>query len=174
MAASRLAQRLGAAADSARATETLIALLVVPHGLTDLWALPLRPVLAAYACCGLACALCPAPWLPAVGLAASVTHFAGDLGWGGGAAVVAWCVGCHARQRDPLAYWLLLGYMLGVHLPAHYGRVAAHTPPAGWLALGALGAGSLWLGPLRLLQRSEPCRRAAVALVAAHTLVNLR
>jgi len=151
-----------------RLAEALVAPLVVPHGLTDLWALPAAPTAAAYALCGALGALCPRRLLPLLGACASVAHFAADLGWPGSCALVLLCAGCHARQRDGAAYCALLGYMLCVHLPRHYLRVAPATGPAGW-ALLAVFAGASWAArPLALLRGSALCRRAAVALVAAH------
>jgi hypothetical protein len=161
-------------AGEARAAEAAIALLVVPHGLTDLWSLPAAWVWPAYAGCGAFCAACPAGWLAALGLCGSVVHFAGDLGFAGACLLVGLCVALQARGREAWAYRVLLAFMVCVHLPAHYGRCAALTPAAGWVALVALGLASLRAGPLGLLRGSAAARRGAVSLVCAHALVNAR
>jgi hypothetical protein len=153
--------------------DALIALLVVPHGLTDAWALPPLPTAAAYASAAAATALCPDSWLPHLAAAASTAHFAGDHGLAPALALMAALLALHATARDPAAYALLLAYMLAVHLPRHYARVAADTPAAGWTALLALAAASWAAQPLPRLRASPTARRLAVALVAAHTAANL-
>ena len=129
--------------------EGVVALLIAPHGLTDLWALPLA------------------------GAVASTVHFAMDLGWCVSSALVLFCILCHASSRDHLAYCALVAYMLAVHLPIHYLRVAPVTPVAGWLLLAAFTAGSWKANPLAMLRCSRLWRRAAVTLIAAHTVANL-
>jgi hypothetical protein len=153
--------------------EGVVALLIAPHGLTDLWALPLAPMGATYAVCCALGALCPQRGLPLAGAVASTVHFAMDLGWCVSSALVLFCILCHASSRDHLAYCALVAYMLAVHLPIHYLRVAPVTPVAGWLLLAAFTAGSWKANPLAMLRCSRLWRRAAVTLIAAHTVANL-
>jgi hypothetical protein len=155
------------------AIDTLIALLVVPHGLTDAWALPVIPMGISYALsAGAFGSLCPERWLPLVGAVASVVHFAMDLGYGLSSCLVLACIVCHVRQRDQVAYCLLVAYMLLIHLPQHYTRVIPDTSMPGWLALAAFAAGSWHARPLVLLRASSLCRRVAVTLIVAHTIAN--
>jgi hypothetical protein len=156
-----------------RAIDTIIALLVVPHGLTDAWALPVIPMGLSYGLSAVLCGvLCPERWMPLVGAVASVVHFAMDLGFGMSFCLVMACIACHVRQRDQVAYCLLVAYMLLIHLPHHYERVIPDTPLWGWLALGAFAAGSWQVKPLVLLRVSSLCRRVAVTLIVAHTVAN--
>ena len=155
------------------AIETIVAVLVVPHGLTDLWAVP--PVLMGLSY-GISCVLvggmCPERWLPLCGAIASVVHFGMDLGFCFAACLVLACITCHVRQRDQAAYIGLLVYMLAVHLPFHYLRVVPNTPWYGWLLLLTFTLGSVRAKPLALMQCSSMCRRVAVALIVAHTVAN--
>ena len=155
------------------AIETIVAVLVVPHGLTDLWAVP--PVLMGLSygtSCVLVGGMCPERWLPLCGAIASVVHFGMDLGFFFAACLVLACITCHVRQRDQAAYIGLLVYMLAVHLPFHYLRVVPNTPWYGWLLLLTFTLGSVWAKPLALMQCSSMCRRVAVALIVAHTVAN--
>lgn len=155
-----------------QAIEVLVSLLVVPHGLTDLWALPLIPMGVTYAVCCVLGGLCDERWLPLIGAVASVAHFAMDLGWCFSSALVLACITCHVRSFDQGAYCMLLGYMLSVHLPYHYLRVIPDTPLLGWMLLAAFAAASYLAKPLVLMQCSGLCRRAAVTLIVAHTVAN--
>ena len=79
----------------------------------------------------------------------------------------------NVRQRDQVAYCMLLAYMLSIHLPFHYLRVIPDTPALGWLLLAAFAAGSWKAKPLVVMQCSGMCRRAAVTLIVAHTVANI-
>ena len=102
-----------------------------------------------------------------------MAHFSMDLGAAPSVAVVAGLALLHECGRDFAAYCVLLTYMLVMHLPAHYTRVIPDTPAWCWLGLVAFTALSWKMRPLGLLRGSSLCRRAAVALVAAHTVANL-
>ena len=151
----------------------LVALVVAPHGLTDAWTLPLIPMGLTYAVAGALGAVIPEQHLAWVGGLASVVHFSMDLGAAPSVAMVAGLVVLHECGRDFAAYCVLLTYMLVLHLPVHYTRVIPDTPAWCWLGLLAFTALSWKMQPLGLLKGSALCRRAAVALIAAHTVANL-
>jgi hypothetical protein len=158
---------------SQRLVDAVIAVLVVPHGLTDAWSLPMIPMGTAYA---LSCSfgmVCPERYLPFVGGVASVVHFAGDLGYPISIALVVGLVALHERDCDKAAYVILLAYMVSVHLPGHYSRVASSTPTPGWIALLMFACVSWAMEPLCLLRDSVLYRRLGVALVVAHTVANM-
>jgi hypothetical protein len=75
------ADQLGASLYSQRVVDAVIALLIVPHGLTDAWSLPLVPMGLCYLCTGIMGALWPEQLLPLLGAVATVVHFAGDVGY---------------------------------------------------------------------------------------------
>ena len=158
---------------SQRVIDTVIALLVAPHGLTDLWALPFSTMMVSYAAMAVCGAMCSEHYLPLVGFVASVIHFATDLGYLSSFGLVFGCVCCHFRGRDDLAYKVLLAYMLLMHLPFHYLRVIPDTSIGGWLLLVVFAGASWWVRPLALLRGSTICRRVAVILIAAHTIANV-
>eukprot|EP01047_Picozoa_sp_COSAG01_P076455 COSAG01_NODE_13428_length_1587_cov_0.811828_1_plen_165_part_10 len=61
------ADHLGASLYSQRVVDAVIALLIVPHGLTDAWSLPLVPMGLCYLCTGIMGALWPEQLLPLLG-----------------------------------------------------------------------------------------------------------
>ena len=95
-----------------------------------------------------------------------------DLGYLCSLGLVFGCVCCHVQKRDDLAYNILISYMLLIHLPWHYLRVIPATQVFGWVLLAAFAGVCWWARPLALLRGSSWCRRAAVMLIAAHTVAN--
>jgi hypothetical protein len=112
--------------------------LVQAHGLTDLRS-PARVLPYALAACPL-----PGGLVTAAFFAASVAHFALDVGACGSVVVHALACAVHARNKT-LAFEAMLLYLACFHVPLHYARVldeASHAARASTaLALGAtLGA----------------------------------
>ena len=151
------------------AIDTFIALLVVPHGLTDAWAIPVIPMGICYSLSAIV-----------VGCLCRNGGFHSWVRWQGRAfrygswllSVIIPVPAC--RMPCATARPSCILFAGGVHAAdssaAALHKVIPATPMAGWLALAAFAAGS-WSRPLVLLRASSFCRRVCDVIVA-HTIAN--
>ena len=120
------------------------ALLVAPHGLTDIPQALHEGQASEMLCCYLAALLlwgaCTAGPRQALFLGASLVHFAGDFAEDGLAKAGLLLAVCLALRPDHGGR-AMLGYMVAHHLPLHY---AGLTPVPGWRAAALVGSLACW------------------------------